>query len=143
MTPSPPSPRSRLDWRTILVVPLTQFVPWLASVLLVTWAGYPGVVCVTPVAWLIALRVGLVCVRRSSSAEPGQRLREAALAGAVFGLLQGFLFWVIVPLMGPIKPSERANAIGLALAIVAVGMAAGAVLSLFTAYSYERRQRAA
>jgi hypothetical protein len=138
-----PSPRAGLDWPNILKVCLTQFVPWLASVLLVTWAGYPGVVCVTPMAWLIALRVGLVCVNRSASPQPGQRLSEAALAGALLGLLQGTLFWIIVPLMGPIKPAERANAIGLGIVIAVAGMAAGALLSLFTAYMVERRQRLA
>src|SRR5512141_2015185 len=87
--PSAPPPRRALDLRVILLAPLRQFVPWLASVLFVTWAGYPGVICVTPVAWLIALRVGLVCASQSSSPLPSQRLREAALAGAWFGLLQG------------------------------------------------------
>ncbi len=36
-----------LDLRTVIEVPLRQFVPWLAMVLLVAWAGYPGVVCHT------------------------------------------------------------------------------------------------
>src|SRR5258707_15461558 len=98
-----------LDWRTIILVPLSQFAPWLAVVLLVTWAGYPGVVCATPLAWLIALRVGIVCASKTKSSEMAQRLLEAALAGALFGLLQGLLFWVIVPRMGPLLPTEQAN----------------------------------
>ena len=33
---------------------MTNFVLWLAIVLRVTFAGYAGVVYVTPMAWLIA-----------------------------------------------------------------------------------------
>ena len=103
----------KLDWQSVVVAALGQFAPWLAVVLVVMWAGYPGVVCVTPMAWLIALRVGLVCVDRSRSVERGWLLLEAALAGALIGLLQGLLFWVVVPRMGPILPSEQARAVWL------------------------------
>ena len=133
----------KLDWRAVLLVPATQFAPWLVVVLLATWGGYPGVVCVTPVAWLIALRVGLVCVGQSRSAQRGRRLLEAALAGALIGLLQGLLFWVVIPRMGPILPSEQAQAIGLVVVIGAgrhgVWGGAGAVYRVLE--GTEARQR--
>ena len=97
-------------------------------------------VCATPVAWLIALRVGLVCVGRSRSVEKGARLAEAGLAGALLGLVQGLLFWAVVPTMGPILPREQAGAIGLVLAMLLIGMATGAVLALFTGFLAERRR---
>ena len=109
-------------------------------VLLVTWAGYPGVVCVTPMAWLIALRVGNISVARSKSDSSARRLIEAALAGALLGLLQGILFTVIVPLMGPIKADEWDNTIILTLLMVIMGIFAGAGLSFLTAYLSERRR---
>ena len=90
----------KLDYRNIIEVPLRQFVPWLAMVLLVTFAGYPGFVCVTPMAWLLALPVGNICVARSRSGQSPRRLLEAALAGGVLGFLHGilvsslFLLWV-------------------------------------------------
>jgi hypothetical protein len=132
----------KLDFRLILTVPLGQFAIWLAAVLLVTWAGYPGVVCVTPMAWLIALRVGIICVGRSSSLHTGQRLLEAALAGGWFGLLQGLLFWIIVPFMGEIKPTERTSEAVLILIMLVVGILAGAGFSVFTAFLVERRREA-
>jgi len=143
--PLPPSSESsnKLDLRVVLGVSLSQFAPWFATVLAVTWAGYPGVVCVTPLAWLIALRVGIVCVKRSTSSEKGRRLQEAALAGACFGLLQGLLFWVIVPLMGPVKASEQTSAAIIILLILIVGMWVGAGFSLFTAYQFEQRRQSA
>jgi hypothetical protein len=128
--------------RVVLGVPLLLFAPWLATVLVVTWAGYPGVVCVTPLAWLLALRVGLACAAQSTRPRPAQRLQEAALAGGVFGLLQGVLFWIIVPRLGEIKASEQVSATLLSVSMIVVGVLAGAVLAAFTARAVERRRAA-
>ena len=135
-----PSSLKSLDLRTVIEVPLRQFIPWLAVVLFVTWTGYPGVVCITPMAWLLALRVGNICVARSKSDSSSRRLLEAALAGGLLGLLQGILFTVIIPLMGPIEPSEGAKTIILILILLIVGIFAGAGLSFFTAYLNEQRR---
>lgn len=136
-----PSPITQpLDRRVLFEIPIRQFVPWLGMVLLVSLAGYPGVVCVTPMAWLMALRVGNICVARSRSSSSSRRLTEAALAGALFGFLQGILFGGVASFLGPIEPDERARAIILILIMVIVGILAGAGLSLFTAYLHERRR---
>jgi Na+/H+-translocating membrane pyrophosphatase len=126
----------------MIEIPLRQFVPWLAVVLLATWAGYPGVVCITPMAWLLTLRVGLLCVLRSKSEQPSRRLLEATLAGGFLGFLQGILFIVIIPLMGPIQTSEQSRTILLTFILLIVGIAAGAALSFITAYLNERRRQA-
>lgn len=136
------SPSKGLDLRTMIEIPLRQFVPWLAVVLLATWAGYPGVVCITPMAWLLTLRVGLLCVLRSKSEQPSRRLLEATLAGGFLGFLQGILFIVIIPLMGPIETSEQSRTILLTFILLIVGIVAGAALSFFTAYLNERRRQA-
>ena len=137
------SPKKRLDYRVIIETPLRQFVLWLAMVVLVSLAGYPGVVCVTPMAWLIALRVGNLCVARSRSETSSQRLLEAAVAGAILGLLQGILFIVVIPFAGPIQVDERIQTIILSLLMIIVGIFAGAGLSFVTAYLNERRHQAA
>ena len=131
----------RLDFRIILEVPLRQFVLWLTMVVLVSLAGYPGVICVTPMAWLIALHVGNLCVARSRSEKSSQRLVEATVAGGVLGLLQGILFIVVVPFLGPIQANEWTQTIILTFIMVIVGIFAGAGLSFFTAYLNERRHR--
>ena len=138
---SPSVPPNRLDLRIIIETPLRQLAPWLAMVLIVTFAGYPGVVCVTPMAWLIALRVGNICVARSRSQLSSRRLTEAALAGGFFGFLQGVLFGVISPFMGPIQADEWTRAIVLILIMIAVGIFAGAGLSFLTAYLNEQRRK--
>ena len=142
MTSQSSSP-ARLDLRVIIETPLRQFVPWLAMVLLVTWAGYPGVVCVTPMAWLIALQVGNLCVWRSKSTLSSRRLTEAALAGGLLGFLQGLLFAGIITMLEPISEDERSKTIILTLIIIVTGILAGAVLSFVTAYLNERRRNRA
>jgi hypothetical protein len=131
---------NRLDLRIILLLPLRQVIPWALMVLLVSLAGYPGVVCITPMAWLIALRVGNLAAWRSRSATSARRLIEAALAGGFFGFLQGILFAVIVPFMGPIREDEITKTILLTLGILAIGVFAGAGLSFFTAWLNERKR---
>src|SRR5688572_7240921 len=139
----PSTSSNRLDLRVIFETPLRQFVPWLAMVLLVTWAGYPGVVCVTPMAWLIALRVGNLCVWRSKSTLSSRRLTEAALAGGVLGFLQGLLFAAIITMLEPINADERSRTIILTLILIIAGIFAGAALSFVTAYLNERRRNRA
>ena len=134
-------PSKRLDFRVIIETALRQFVPWLAMVLLVSLTGYPGVICVTPMAWLIALRVGNLCVARSTSEESSQRLLEATLAGGFLGLLQGILFLVFIPFLGPIQASEWTRTILLVVIQLILGIFAGAGLSFFTAYLNERRRK--
>ena len=140
MTSPTPSDTSTLDFRVILDTPLRLFAPWLAVVLLATWGGYPGIVCVTPLAWLMALAVGVRCASQSSSSKPGQRLLEAALAGALFGLLQGVLFFFIAPRLGPVNADEQASATGISFGMLCVGAPVGAGLSTFTAWLAQRRR---
>jgi hypothetical protein len=135
------SPLNSFDFRIIIETPLRQFVPWLVIVLLITVAGQPGVVCVTPMAWLLALRVGNIVAWRSRSAQSSRRLTEAALAGGFFGILQGILFAAVTPFMGPIQPDEWTKTIILILGMLIVGIFAGAGLSFFTAYLNEQRRK--
>ena len=137
----PPPSSNGLDWRIIFEIPLRQFVPWLAMVLLVTFAGYPGVVCVTPMAWLIAVRVGNLCVWGSKSKRSPSRLIEATLAGGFFGFLQGLLFAGSITLLGLISADEQLRTVILTLIMIVAGIFAGAGLSFFTAFLNENRRK--
>ncbi len=141
--PSSVSPTNHLDLRVILTAPLRWFVWWLLVELFVAWRGLPGVICLTPVTWVLAALVGIAVVWSSASPQPAQRLREAALAGALFGLLQRVLFGVLMLTLGPILPGEWAGAAVIIAAMLLFGILLGAGLSLFVASLVERRQRAA
>ena len=132
---------TNLDIRSILATSLGHFAPWLAAVLLISWSGYPGVVCITPMAWLLAIRTGTVCSLRSRTQKYPTRLLEAALAGGILGLLQGVLFFIVTPFMGPIKPEEEANTMILNLIMLGAGALIAAILSLFSAMSMKRRRK--
>ena len=129
------------DIRLIVFTGLTQAAPWLAAALVVTLAGYPGVICVTPMAWLLALRAGQVCISRSKSRLRRRRFQEAALSGAVLGLVEGLAFLAMFFEVGAIQPQEWMGALALAAAIFLAGLPAGAGLALLTAYASERRTR--
>ena len=108
-------------------------------VIAVTWAGFPGVVCITPLAWLLALAVGVRIEEQSTLPEAGQRLRQAALAGGFLGLLQGLLFLVIMPRLEPLQPDERSMAIGIAIFVLIAGIPVAAGLASFTTWLAQRR----
>jgi uncharacterized membrane protein YdcZ (DUF606 family) len=110
-------------------------------VVIVTLAGYPGVVCVTPMAWLLALRVGIVSVRNSKSDQKMRRLQEAGIAGGLFGFLQGILFLFIIPRMGQVQAYEQTSAAAIIGVMIVMGILSGAGLSWFTAYNIECRKQ--
>lgn len=123
----------------ILDSALRLFAVWLVMVLITTWAGYPGVVCVTPMAWLLALSVGTRCASISPSPLPNRRILEAAAAGGLLGLLQGILFIVITSFMSQIAPDERISSIAISLIILLGGMLVAAGLAAFNAWLLEQR----
>jgi hypothetical protein len=133
----------RLDFRNIGKGILVPFAFWLVAVLGVTFgARQPGVVCATPMAWLMALWVGMRCAAYSRSVQKSARLTEAALAGGVFGLLQGILFLAIMPLMGSIRVEEHQKAILWGVIMIVFGAVLSAVLSVAIAATAERKRTA-
>jgi spore maturation protein SpmB len=114
------------------------FLSWAVAVLVVSFGGkQPGVVCATPMAWFMALWVGLRSAAYTRSETKGARLMEAALAGGIFGLLQGVLFTAIVPFMGEIKTNEQRKAVVLAIVMTVLG----ALISVLLAECLQFRQR--
>src|SRR5262245_25211604 len=69
------------------------FLVWSALVLLVTFAGQPGVACITPLAWLLALPAGWNYVSFSHGKPGRQPFIAGAILGAILGLLYGLLFF--------------------------------------------------
>jgi ABC-type uncharacterized transport system permease subunit len=50
------------------------------------------------------------------------------------------LFWVVIPHIGPILPSEQQQAIVLVVVVVSVGCFLGALLALLTGFLREQRR---
>ncbi len=126
------SQTDHLDWRVIILWPLMLFVPWLVLVLVFTWRGQPGIMCLTPAAWLLAAVLGRAVASYTPSEQRGRRLGAAALAGGLLGLLQGLLFGG-VGLLAPMRPSELPGWLAVIAFVVVGGVVAGAGLALLTA----------
>lgn len=118
-----------LDWRAIGVgaAPVAWFV---AMALLATLGGYPGVICVTPMAWLIGLAAGQRVAMGSRSA-PGRRvLVEAAIAGALVGAIEGLLFVIIGSRAELRDATEVQQMLGWSACIVGLGVPVTAGLAV-------------
>lgn len=97
---------------------------WTGAVIAISRLGYPGVVWMTPLAWLLALPAGFRLARQSSSPMP-TLLLEGAAAGGLLGACQGLLVAVGLLLGG--APAAAAPP-GLAFSISNVWLAAGGAL---------------
>ncbi len=85
----------KINYQVILSALFLPLLLWTGSVVAISLMGYPGVICMTPVAWLLALPVGIRIYRESSSL--GSRLvKEAALGGGLLGFWQGLLVPVVM-----------------------------------------------
>ena len=119
-----------------LIAPL---ILWGAVVLFVVLGRQPGVICVTPMAWLLGLWSGgqyvRLCARRTSLLGP-------ALLGAALGLLMGILFSVVTGLALPVSTPEETQKIILLDGVITIGgIGVGAACSLLTAALTMRRYR--
>ncbi len=79
-----------IDLRAVSSALFLPLLLWTGSVIVICLMGYPGVIWMTPLAWLLALPVGLRVFRESRST--GKRpVRDAAFGGALLGFWQGLL----------------------------------------------------
>lgn len=115
-----------MDWSAILNASLRTFISWGIIIGLIAWKGASGVLCITPFAWLLAAWVGKLYVSRTH-ADPSRWIREAALAGGIFGFLQGALFMVLGQVLMPLTAAEKTNMLllGIATTIICLGAGAG------------------
>ncbi len=132
---------STLDINAMLRAAAAPLVWWIGMVVVVAVGGYPGVACVTPLAWILACWTGNNCAARSRS-PARQRLLEAAIAGAIVGFGQGVLFYVVLNVVMPLGAGERASAAAISAVVLVAGMIAGALLSMATAAMRNRRREA-
>lgn len=113
------------------------FILGAAALILPTLGGFPGVVCITPVLWLLALMAGSDVVRRAAP-DP---LPTAALSGLLLGLTCGLLALVIGGLAFEVQPDERTNSLMLGAGLVCGGGLVCALLALAMAAFAGRRPR--
>lgn len=101
---------------------LAPLIAWGAAVAVITLSGQPGIVCATPMAWVMAFWCGGQYVRLSEG-RPGRfPLLGPALVGALLGIGMSVLFITVSTLAMPVgnDPGEIAKARNLT-AVISLG----------------------
>lgn len=138
--PSTSSEPPILNLGVFLRALIPPLIVWGVIVAVVTLGGQPGVVCVTPMAWLLALWSGTQYVRLSKGRSERYALLGPALVGALLGTGEGIFFILVASLgMPPSTPEDALKTQALIPVIFAAGVIICAALSAFTAWLSLRR----
>lgn len=134
--PSPPHKRPYIQLSALLRTVAAPLIVWGMMVISLTTIGQPGVVCMTPVAWVLAFWSGGQYIRLTRDHPDRQPLLGAALVGAVLGLCLSGLFFLVASLAMPVgpEPGEMIKMLILSTVLGVGGVAACTLFSLFTAW---------
>jgi hypothetical protein len=110
----------------VLAWPLTL---WGIVVAAVLFAGQPGVICMTPIAWLLSLVCGRQYVLLTGGRRGPRPLLGPALSGAVLGVCMSILFILITSFS--IGTGEAGKAMVLDVIISLAGIFVCTALSTF------------
>jgi len=114
---------------------LAPLVLWAGLVILISLQGMPGVVCVTPLAWTLALWSGVRYIQLSDGSPGRIPLLGPAILGALLGLVMGILFALVSVFgMPATSPGDWQKMVVLIVIIVLIGTLICAGLSVFTAW---------
>ncbi len=132
-----------LNWGALLRAAIAPALVWAVASLVITFAGQPGVFCVTPMAWLLALAAGTIYGQRESLARPA--ILGGMLAGAILGVVMAalFAFGSNRMMMAETRASELARANTLVIGMGIASVVICAALSGLMAHVTQRRLRRA
>jgi hypothetical protein len=116
---------------------------WGVAVLFITYQQQPGVICLTPMAWLLALPAGWnygVFARGNPGRQP---FVAGAILGAILGLLYGLLFFGVATFGMPVgsAPDEIAKMQNMVIFMIGGGTLVSGLLSGLMAYRAATLQR--
>jgi hypothetical protein len=116
---------------------------WGIVVLFVVYQQQPGVICLTPMAWLLALPAGWNYVVFARGNPGRQPFLAGAILGAILGLFYGLIFFGVAAYGMPVgtDPEEIAKMQNMVLFMIGGGVLVSALLSGFMAYRAAFLQR--
>jgi hypothetical protein len=143
ITPSSPIDLPSFQFAVFLRALWVPFIFWVGLVAAATIGGQPGVVCITPMGWLLSLYCGGQYIRLSRGPRGKWPLLGPALAGATLGFGMGILFVVVNSFGLPVGNTlgELGKAIFLDVSLGLGGVLICSALSVFTGWlmlSHER-----
>lgn len=103
---------------------------WGGTVGLATYQGQPGIVCLTPMAWLLAIPAGLNYVAFAQGRPGRNPFLAGALVGATLGLVLGLICWGVSAYTMPDDPagSGTLSIQTVSLIMIGVGVVIDALL---------------
>jgi hypothetical protein len=134
-----PSRWRGLDVSAILVVPGFLFVPWLLLIILLIRDQQPGVICITPMFWLLGAVVGLGIPQFSRSRTSAALRREAFIAGSLLGFLFGTTYLISALVVFAPDPATRSFALLSGVGLLVFGMGGCGLLAGWVAGRAARR----
>lgn len=116
---------------------------WYIAVLFIAYQGQPGVICMTPMAWLLAIPAGWNYVAFSDGKPGRQPFMAGAIVGALLGLFFGLLAWGVGAYMMPADPAETGTLTvqQIGLIFVGAGIVIGGLISGMMAHRAAMQQR--
>lgn len=104
---------------------------WGGTVAFLVYQGQPGVICMTPLAWLLALPAGMNYIAYSQGRPGRHPFLAGAILGATLGLIFGLIAWGVGLTMMPSGPEEtgKLSVTQIGLIFTGGGMLLGALLS--------------
>jgi uncharacterized membrane protein len=117
---------------------------WGAMVVMATMGGQPGVVCITPLAWTLALWAGQRYSLRMLNHETSKLYLGSALLGLLLGIGFGLVFLAGLSQMAPdpTNTADVARTQGVAVYMFTGGLIVCPVLSVIMAAIVRRRYEA-
>ncbi len=114
----------------------TWLLLWGIIVLFVAYQQQPGIICLTPMAWLLALPAGWNYVVFARGKAGRQPFVAGAILGALLGLLYGLLFFGVATYGMPVgsDPDEIAKMQNMVIFMIAGGAVIAALLGGFMAW---------
>jgi hypothetical protein len=106
-------------------------IAWGGVVAFLVYQGQPGVICLTPMAWGLALPAGLNYVAFAQGRPGRNPFVAGAILGATLGLIYGLIAWGVGITMMPADPEEagKLSMTQIGLIFTGGGVLIGALLS--------------
>jgi hypothetical protein len=114
------------------ILPITW---WSILIVCVTIAGYPGVMMITPLAWLILpFQAGSVYAEKAIARKMRPQLRYSALIGVFIGILLGVLCAIVSWFFMDIPANEVEKTVNFLLGMTKVGCLVCPLFSMLSTY---------
>lgn len=130
-----------LNIRAMLVATFRLVVIWGTAVAIVVIGGFPGVVCVTPMAWLLVLPAARNYVIRYGNPQTPRSVLEITIVGAAAGLLYGMIFLLVANRLMDTRPEELGDIVLLSMIMIGAGVVVCAALAFVMATITHRQLR--